>query len=314
MKRDVGMFYNGRLEIGLKELAGINMALLSTSDYIFVNANYTITKTKNDDYEHVHRVMNDYIEEGLIRLWDYPDTDWSNFVTVLPQKDYNYWARIVSGSEQMEELKQLDDYLCCVDSLMERSSIVVDLKKERWHFAICHMLKADQIMLMPLQNEIKIRREQISNYNYATHQKPAVKKIFDISGVNMRGLALLKASEMKRQIKRSKDFRDFISITQKEGVATTDEIDYFNGKVSEFMKALSKEYAKSLPSPFKSLLGHVMNTTAFLISGPISYALSAVSEVHGVANDITSKTFNNKSMLYFTARLARLTDKASERF
>lgn len=313
MKRDVGMFYNGRQEIGLRELASINTALLSTSDYIFVNANYTIAKANLDDYEHISRVMDDYIEEGIIRLWDYPCTDWSDLVTILPQQDYSYWDRLVSGDEQMEELKQLNDYLSNADSSLERSSMVVDLKKERWHFAICHMLKADQIMLMPLQNEIKTGREQLSNYKYATHQEPAVKKIFDLSGINMHGLALLKASEMKKQIKRSKDFREFISITQKDGLVATDEMDYFNDKLSEFMKALSKEYAKSIPSPFKSLLGHAMNTTALLISGPIGYALSAASEAEGVVNDITSKTFNNKSMLYFTARLARLTDKASKR-
>ena len=63
MKSDAGMLYNGRQEIGLKELANINTALLSTSDYIFINANYLITKTRLDEYEHIRRVMDDYIGE-----------------------------------------------------------------------------------------------------------------------------------------------------------------------------------------------------------------------------------------------------------
>lgn len=313
MKKNVGMFYNGRQEIGLRELASINTALLSTSDYIFVNANYTIAKANLDDYEHISRVINDYIKEGIIQLWDYPCADWSEPVTILSQQDYNYWDRIVNGDEQTEDIKQLNNYLNCVDSSLERSSMIVDLKKERWYFAICHMLRADQIMFLPFKNEIKTGREQLHIYEYSVHQEPTIQKIFDFSEINMRGLALLKSSEMKKQIKRSKDFRDFISTAQKNGPVAKDEIDYYNKKLGEFIRALSKEYAKSIPSPFKSIFGHAINTTALLIPEPFSCALSIASEAHEVTKDITSKTFNNKNMLYFIAHLAKLTAKKSKR-
>ena len=313
MKSDAGMLYNGRQEIGLKELANINTALLSTSDYIFINANYLITKTRLDEYEHIRRVMDDYIGEGIVRLWDYPCTDWQDGVTVLSQQDYSHWNRLLSGDEQVKELQQLDDYLSRAESSLERSSMVVDLGKERLNFAISQMLKADQIMLMPLQKELETGWAQFSNYRYATHQDPTVKKIFDLSGINMYGLALLSTSEMKKQIKKSKDFRAFISDAQTNGSVAANEIDYFNGKLDEYVKALNKEYGKSIPSPFKSLLGHAMNATALIVPANVGTALSVVSEAQGWLNDITSKTFNNKSMLYFTAHLAKLTAKASKR-
>ena len=42
MSQEEGMFYNGRLEIGMNELALINMALVSSCDYIFLNNKFTV--------------------------------------------------------------------------------------------------------------------------------------------------------------------------------------------------------------------------------------------------------------------------------
>lgn len=308
MQKHIGMLYNGRQEIGLNELARINTALLTTCDFLYVNANYTVSQSNFTDYEHIRGILDTYIGEGIIRLWDYPGCKQLDGVITLSQQDYTRWAKNIESNQQKEEVGRLDKYLEKISSSLERSSMLVDIKKELWHYAVCNMLKADQIMFTQLSKQIELGLSKLKEYEYATKQEPLVQALFEISQVNTQGLALLSAPEMKKQIKQSKDFRSSIWRAQNGQVSDTD---YLNRELKTYMQSMSKEYSQKLPSAWNSALGHGLDIAALLPG--IGFYAGLISTTKNAVDDITSRTHDNKILLHFTARLAKITNKASKK-
>lgn len=311
VQKQTGMFYNGSLEIGLNELAGINTALLTACDFLYINANYMVTQADYESYEHIRGVMDAYIGEGLIRLWDYPGRCQSDRVTVLPPQDYMHWNKIVGANQHGEQMKRLDDYLEQSSAFLERSSMLVDLKKEYWHYAICNMLKADQIMFTQLSKQIEAELSQLDMYRYAGRQEPLVRRIFSLTQVNTQGLALLTAPEMKRQIRNSQDFRSYISQIQNE---SGDDSEYFQRELIEFMRDVCGQYARHMQTAPQSILGHGLNIAAFCPLPGVSFAAGVIATAKGAFDDITTRTHDKRSLLHFTTRLAKLTNKAEKKW
>lgn len=309
MAKQTGMLYNGRQEIGIDELARINTALLTACDFLYVNANYSVSQANFESYEHICMVMDSYIKAGLVQLWDYPGDKQLDGVEILSEHDYMHWAKQIDKSRQKESIAQLDKYLNHASSPLERSSMLVDLKKEYWQYAICNMLKADQIMFTQLSKQMELELSQFKEYQYATIREPFVLRIFEITDINTRGLALLSASQMKKQIKAGKEFREYISRIQNGECGDTD---YINHELNIFMKHMSKEYSQKLSSLPQSILGHSLNCAAFCTAPGVSLLSSIVSLTKGVADDITSRKHDKKSLLHFTARLGKITRKAND--
>jgi len=311
------MLYNGNPEIGLSEIASINSALLTTCDAVFINNNHRVRSDNAHVFEHVSEILEKYHASGLVSYWDYP-TSPAQCDIILPNNDYFYWHSKIESSLKAQPLVSLYNYLehNQFDSPQESASMMVDVKKEYWHYAICNMLRADQIMHMPLAKSIPVSgMHPMRSFRYAAIEKPLVDKLFELSDVNVDGLGMLQYSDMKRLRRSSKDFREFIKRNQESHDASEDDIVYFNKHLNDFVHSLFQQYVSLRPSKPKSVFNQILNIVGFCtLPEGIGLAINAYAVGDGLVDDLLSKTFNDKSMLYFMTKLSNKTKRAEKQF
>lgn len=307
------MLYNGNRELGLAEIAAINAALLTTCDGVFINANCSIKPGDVSTYEHIYFLLNKYHDEGLVYYWDYPNTGLQTDY-VLPEADYLNWAKMIDSASSGETSFSLLQYLDGFGErgLQERSSMLVDVKREYWHYAISNMLPTTQFLHAPLSRTVEQTAFPTAQaYRYGVHQQPLAERLFTMSEIDTEGLALLSFGQMKRLRKASTEFRALIE--QWTSSLPSDPDETAEHALVAVSADLFKEYRALTPTVPRRALSHLLSVTGFLAL-PVGLQLLLASI--GVAEDalpaISAPTRPNKGMFYFLARVSRATQQSKK--
>ncbi len=303
------ILYNDRQEIGLQELSSIYLALISTADQVYINKDIRIT---NDTEKKIKSHLDDsisYLEDkGLIIKWAWPFATPSQStpnLEIFPEKDYFYWSTLIN--ETFLQSKNLVSILNEAHEIYEentyrtedRTSKIIEIKKEYMTFATCCSLKIDQI----LNNfgKQKTPWSQTNPAEYINTKKPLIKKVFSAYGIP--DLWALTGKDVLSLQQRSKDFRSIIDLAtigtneHKQDTITTDKA--FEYISSELFNYLDERISES----FKSIAASILMNAYGLFFPPASFAPNI--------NDVITEISNRQKygFLYFLSGVKKISKK-----
>jgi hypothetical protein len=297
------ILYNDRPEIGLPELSSIYLALISSADQIYINKDINIRSTLGKDViSHIDDNLS-YLEDiGLVKKWSWPYTTPSqkkHDLVVFPEEDYFYWSTIIN--ETFLRSKNLVSILNEANEIYgtsayyqeERTSKLIEIKKEYMTFATCCTLKLDQILNNFGKQDAPWTKTEYSRY--INVKKPLIKKVFSAYGIP--DLWVLKGEDVESFHNKSFAFRSMVNLATIDNENRTEKaFEYISSELFKFLDERISEASKSIAA---SILMNVYG----LFFPPASFAPNL--------NDAITEISNRQKygFLYFLSGVKKISNK-----
>lgn len=186
--------YNDKYCIGLEELNKIYIALLTTSDLIYLNANVEIDKSVSvKEHEHINNCLVQLEQKGMLKYWCFPNDKFNRSRNIkyeslveLDKEEYNKYCYLINGyyfsNDKLASIfniikeNDIDKYW-----VEETTSKILLCRKEYWSYAIMKMLNASGLLNCPtntlpsripfksMNGELKLSNQLISKIFYKTN-------------------------------------------------------------------------------------------------------------------------------------------------
>jgi len=177
------VLYNDTYCIGIEELNKIYLALLTSADCVYINANTEVDwQLENEIYEHIKNNLETLYKGGYIVYWRFPfeRPKYANEI-VLEKNEYAMWDEMINKTYfNTDKMRSIFKFLSNgVDALTvreENTSKILLIRREYWSYALLKLLKADKVMnyfagWMP-------HYEHLATINTASIEDMAIKKVF----------------------------------------------------------------------------------------------------------------------------------------
>lgn len=150
--------YNDKYSLGLEELNKIYIALLTTSELVYLNANVEINKNLSIvEQKHIISSLNQLEKKGLLKYWCFPNDKFHHdgichdSLIELNKDKYKEYSVLINNvyfnKENLVSLFQMiqenDTNKCWVE---ETTSKILLCRREYWCYAIMKMLEANSLI------------------------------------------------------------------------------------------------------------------------------------------------------------------------
>lgn len=186
--------YNDKYCIGLEGLNKIYIALLTTSDQIYLNANVEIDKSLSiKEQKHIDTSLEQLERNGILKYWCFPNDKFNRSRNVkyeslveLDKEEYNKYCYLINGyyfsNDKMASIfniikeNNIENYW-----VEETTSKILLCRKEYWSYAIMKMLNASSLINCPtntlplkipfksMNGELKLSNQLINKIFYKTN-------------------------------------------------------------------------------------------------------------------------------------------------